>query len=290
MRLMHHNRRDLLKLGASGACLLAVPAAFAAPKKPRKIPIALQLYSIREECKKDLHGTLAKVKEMGFEGVEFAGYHQYEGDAAGLKKRLAELKLGIAGTHVKAANFEPDKLEQTIAFHKALGCKYLIVPGDGRFSDKEKSVEYARLLTATSKALKRHGLFCGHHNHTSEFEKAEGDKTYWDLFAERTPKEVILQQDIGWTTVAGLDPVALIKKHPGRTKLCHIKAKLPKGTEGKKPILGQDVADWRTIVAALSAFGGTEWLTVEQEDYPDGMSPLEASKASLDGLKKLLAA
>lgn len=287
--LFHPSRRALLT-GAAGALAFARLSPALAAARLKKIPISIQLYSVRDACKKDFDGTLAKLAQMGFDGVEFAGYHDYKEDPVGLRKKLDSLKLKAAATHVGADNFSPEKIKDTIAFHKTIGCKFLIVPGDKRFSDKEKSKEYAELLNRTSVALKPHGLFCGHHNHTSEFDKAEGDKTYWDLFAERTKKEVVLQQDCGWTVVAGLDPVALIKRYPGRTKVTHIKAKIPKGVEGKKPIIGQDVADWKKIVAACAEFGGTEWLTVEQEDYPDGMSSMEAVQASLQGLKKLLAA
>jgi sugar phosphate isomerase/epimerase len=281
------SRRALLAGGAAGLAGLAGPRLARAAAKPRTIPIALQLWSVRDEVGKDLDGTLKKVAEMGFQGVEFAGYHKYKDDPAGLRKKLDELGLKAAGTHIPAGSFEPDKIGKTIEFHKALGCRFLIVPGDRRFNDPEKSKEYARLLTDAAVALKKEGLFCGHHNHTQEFDKV-GDKTYWDLFAERTSKDVILQQDIGWTTMAGLDPVALVKRHPGRTRTCHIKAKLPKGTQGKRPILGEDVVDWKRVIAALAASGGTEWLVVEQEDYPDGLSPMETTKRSLDGLKKIL--
>lgn len=282
------SRRAVLELGAAGAAFVTARPLVAAPKA-KKLPIALQLWSIREECGKDMDAALAKVKEMGFDGVEFAGYHKYAKDAAGLRKRLDALGLKVAGTHIRADSFGPDKIKETIAFHKTIGCNLLIVPGDKRFTDAEGSKEYARLLTEAGAALKPEGLACGHHNHTHEFEKAPGgDKTWWDLFAERTSKDVVLQQDIGWTVVAGHDPIALIKRYPGRTRSAHIKAKLPKGTTGKKPIIGQDVADWKTIIATLRAHGGTEWLTVEQEDYPDGLSPMEATQASFTGLKKIL--
>ncbi len=280
-----------MKLSAAGVLALAHGApALAAPKKavPRKIPIGLQLYSVRDACAKDMDGTLARVAEMGFAGVEFAGYHSYGKDPEGLRKKLDALKLKVAGTHIRADSFGPDKLKATIDFHKTIGCRFLIVPGDGRFTDPEKSKDYAKVMTETAAALKPEGLFCGHHNHTKEFEKA-GDKTYWDLFAERTSKDVILQNDLGWTKLAGYDPVDTIKRYPGRTRTAHFKAKLPKGAEGKKPFIGQDIMDWKGIIVACDEVGGTEWFTIEQEDYPDGLSPLDCVRTSLTGLKKILA-
>lgn len=283
------SRRQVLRAGLAGVAVTAFAnRAFAAPKL-RKIPISLQLWSLKDACAKDFDGTLAKVAEMGFQGVEFAGYHNYQDDAKGLRKRLDALKLKAAATHIKAASFAPDQIDKTIAFHKELGCRYLIVPGDGRFSDPAKSEEYAKLLGEASQKLKRAGMFCGHHNHTEEFKIASGDKTYWDLFAERTPKEVVLQQDVGWSSFAGLDPVALVKKYPGRTRVTHFKAKLPKGADpAKKPFIGEDTIDWKSLVVACSQVGGTDWITVEQEEYPDGLSPEACVKRSLDGLKGIL--
>ena len=130
-------------------------------------------------------------------------------------------------------------------------------------------------------------MACGYHNHTREFKK-DGDKTYWDLFAERTTKDVILQQDCGWTFAAGFDPVEYVKKYPGRTRTAHFKPTVRKEDTGKKAILGQDAVDWRAVYAACASVGGTEWIVVEQETYPDGKSPMECTRESLAGLKKLL--
>lgn len=286
------SRREVLRSGTAGALGLVGAAhgltARAAAKPLRRIPVAVQLYSVRQECGKDFDAALKKIAEMGFEGVEFAGYHKYGEDPAGLRKTLDALKLKAAGTHIGAKAFLPENIKKTIAFHKTIGCRFLIVPGDGRYSHPEQSKEYAKLLTEAAAQLKADGLFCGHHNHTTEFKK-DGDKTYFDLFAERTSKDVVIQQDVGWTVAAGLDPVAIVKKYPGRIKTTHIKAKLPKGTEGKKPFIGEDVTDWKAVITACAEVGGTEWLVVEQEDYPDGIAPMDATKRSLDGLKKILA-
>ena len=130
-------------------------------------------------------------------------------------------------------------------------------------------------------------MFCGYHNHTGEFRK-DGDETYWDLFAQRTSKAVILQQDCGWAAAAGQDPVELIKRYPGRTKVTHFKPAVLGNDASKKPILGQDSVHWAAVIDACRKYGGTEWITVEQEQYPDGKSPMESTELSLKGLKKLL--
>jgi sugar phosphate isomerase/epimerase len=282
----HLSRRDVLKLTVAGIVLGRSGGRMLAADKKR-IPISVQLYSVRDACSKDFDATLKQMADMGFEGVEFAGYHKYAKDAPGLRKKLDELHLKAAATHIGAGEFEADKLEKTIEFHKTIGCRFLIVPGDRRFTDPEKSKEFAELMTKTAEKLKPQDLFCGYHNHTGEFQK-DGDKTYWDLFAERTSKDVVLQQDVGHSVYAGMDPVALVKKYPGRTKTTHIKGRLPQGTQGKKPFVGEDVVDWKSYLATCYEVGGTEWFSIEQEDYPDGMSPADCTKRSLDGLKKIL--
>lgn len=286
-------RRTFLAVSAAGVTLAVAGTALAAKRKqPRKIGIALQLWSIREDAAKDMDAALKSAADLGFEGVEFAGFHKYAKDAQGLRKKLDELKLKAAGSHVGASAFAADKLQETIDFHKTIGCRYLIVAGDKRFSDPAASVEYAKVMNDAAKALKPAGLFCGHHNHTEEFKKVgdkPNDKTYWDLFIERTKKDVAIEHDIGWSTMAGFDPVVLIKRYPGRTKLAHLKAKLPEGVKDKKPFIGQDTIDWRGVIKACDEAGGTEWFIVEQEDYPKGMTPIECVKTSLDGLKAILA-
>jgi sugar phosphate isomerase/epimerase len=280
------SRRDILKWSAVGAAALAGPRSLFAQDKKR-IPIGLQLYSVRDVAGKDFDGALKQVAEMGFEGVEFAGYGKYGKDPEGLRKLLDSLKLKAAGTHIGADNFKEDKIKATIAFHKTIGCSFLIVPGDKRFTQPEPSKEYAEFMTKAAETLKAEGLFTGHHNHTQEFAKADGDKTYFDLFAERTSKDVILQQDMGHTMAAGVDPTAIVKKYPGRIKTTHLKNR-PAKASGKKPYIGEDNFDWKAYVTACYEVGGTEWFTLEQEEYPDGKTSMECTKISLDGLKGVL--
>ncbi len=280
------SRRDAVKMGAAGALALAAPGALAAAPPP-KIGLGVQLYSVRDVCAKDFDAALKQVAAMGFEGVEFAGYHKYAADAAGLRKRLDALGLRAAGTHIRAAAFAGDELKKTIEFHQAIGCTLLIVPGDGRFTDPEKSKEFADSMNRTAEALKPLGMSCGYHNHVKEFEKS-GDKSWWDLFAERTTKDVVLQIDFGHAIFAGVDGPALVRKSPGRVKTTHIKGRLPRGAQRKKPFVGQDAGDWKAIVTVCAEVGGTEWFTIEQEDYPDGKSSMECTKISLDGFKAIL--
>jgi sugar phosphate isomerase/epimerase len=253
-----------------------------------KLPVALQLYSIRNDCAKDFDAALAEVAQMGFDGVEFAGYHKYDGKPAELRKKLDELNLKVAATHIGTGNFQGDSLKRAIDFHQTIGCRFLIVPGDRDFTNPEKCEALALIFNQTAATLKPLGMACGYHNHTGEFKK-HGDKTFWDLFAERTTKDVILQQDCGWTAAAGLDPVEMMKRYPGRMRSTHFKPTVVNNEPGKKAFLGQDSVDWAAVIEGCHQYGGTEWITLEQEAYPDGKTPMECSAISFAALKKLLA-
>jgi sugar phosphate isomerase/epimerase len=258
----------------------------AAAVAPR-IPIAVQMYSVRGDCKRDFDAALEQVAAMGFEGVEFAGYYTYANRGPELRKRLDALKLKAAGTHVGLETLQGDALKATIEFHQAIGCRFLVVPGNAAFTDSEKSKALADTFNQLAATLKPLGMACGYHNHTGEFKK-DGDKTFWDLFAERTSTDVILQQDCGWTTAAGFDAVAYVKKYPGRTRTVHFKPFAREGDAGRKAILGQDSVDWAAIHEACASVGGTEWIVVEQETYPDGKTPMECTQESLAGLKAIV--
>jgi sugar phosphate isomerase/epimerase len=275
-------------LGLAGAAPIAwafgrhLPASAAG-----RIPIAVQLYSVRKDCAQNFDTALEQVAAMGFAGVEFAGYFNYAGRAAELKNRLDALHLKVAGTHVGTSTLRGDALQATIEFHQAIGCRFLIVPGDPAFVDPEKSKALADTFNQVAETLRPLGMACGYHNHKGEF-TTDGGKTYWDLFAERTTKDVVLQQDCGWTFAAGLDPVAYVKKYPGRTRTTHFKPTVREGDAGKRAILGQDSVNWPAVYAACQSDGGTEWIVIEQELYPDGKSAMDCTRESLAGLKAIV--
>lgn len=280
-------RRSFLEL--AGAAPLALAAARSIPLlAAARIPVALQLYSVRGDCAKDFDAALAAVAAMGFEGVEFAGYYAYEKDAPALAARLKALNLKAAGTHIRTSSLVGDALKAAIDFHQAIGCRFLIVPSDQAFTDPEKSKALADTFNQAAAVLKPLGMACGYHNHVNEFKK-DGDRTFWDLFAERTTKDVILQQDCGWSMAAGQDPAAYIRKYPGRSRTVHFKPTVREGDAGRKAIFGQDSVDWRSVYDACRSVGGTEWIVLEQEVYPDGRTPMDATRESFEGVRKLLA-
>lgn len=281
------SRRSFLGLAGVAPLALAIGQSCARAAQARRIPLAVQLYSVRADCRRDFDAALGEVAAMGFEGVEFAGYYTYADRAPELRARLDALGLKAAGTHIGLETLQGDALKAAIDFHQAIGCRFLVVPGNPAFVDPERSKALADTFNQLAETLKPLGMACGYHNHTNEFKK-DGGETFWDLFAARTSQDVILQQDCGWTSAAGLDPAAYVRKYPGRTRTTHFKPFAPQGDPDRKPILGQDAVDWAAVYAACASVGGTEWIVVEQEIYPDGKTPMACTRESLAGLKGIL--
>jgi len=281
------SRRQFVVSSILGAAAVAAGRGLGAQLATGKLPIAVQLYSVRDDCAVDFNAALAQLAKMGFTGVEFAGYHSYSGKPKELRAQLDKLGLKVAATHIGTPTLRGDALQKSIEFHQQIGCKYLIVAGDGDFTHPEKSKALAEFFNETAAKLKPHGMACGYHNHTGEFAKI-GDTNHWELFAKRTSGDVILQVDCGWAADAGQDCAELMRRHPGRMKVVHIKPIVIKGEAGKKAIFGQDSVNWSPVLKACREVGGTEWLTLEQEAYPDGMSPMECTKLSLAALTQSL--
>jgi sugar phosphate isomerase/epimerase len=277
---------NTIKRNALMLCMmLAASAAAQAATSPR---LAVQLWSVKDEIKQDFEGTLTKLAGLGFQGVEFAGeFGKYQADPAGLAAFLKKTGLQCAGAHMHVDKLDAANFKATTDFYRSLGCKRLIISMDQRGASKDGTADLAKELSAVSAKLAGQGMQLGYHNHEQEM-LGQKDQTNWDLLAKNTPPNFILQQDVGWTTYAGQDPVYYVDKYPGRTVTTHFKAKLAKGVSGT-PIIGQDRTDWSGLSKAVRKVGGTEWIIIEQEEYPNGMGQLETVAASMRGLQAVLA-
>jgi len=255
---------------------------------PAMPQLSVQLWSVKNQVKADFKGTLKQLSAMGFSGVEFANeFGEFKGDAKAVKTILDELGLQGSGAHVSFEQLNDENIADTIAFYQTLGIDMLIVGWDERAWHPEGIKEVVSLLNKVDKKLAPLGMKTGFHNHDHEFDAYNGI-TYWDYLAQNTSQSVVLQQDVGWTTYAGQDPVDYVKRYPGRTLTTHYKVKLPEGTEGKLPIIGQDTIDWLSLLNANINVGGTKWIVVEQEEYPNNLAPLEAVALSLKGLNSYI--
>jgi sugar phosphate isomerase/epimerase len=279
------NTIKALTMAAITSVSLSAMAADVAPTSPQ---LSVQLWSVKDNVAKDFEGTLKKLKAMGFQGVEFAGnFGAYANDPKGLKAFLDKTGLKASAAHVPFEKLNAENFDATVAFYKAIDCKYLIIPMDMRAFTTDGAKEVAADLAAIQTKLTPHGMHTGYHNHEGEMLGKMGE-TPWDVIGTNTTKEVVLQQDVGWTEVAGKDPIAFIKAYPGRTITTHYKASAPKPGNTEHPIIGQDTTDWKALIEANKTYGGTLWLVVEQESYPEGMTPMQSVEASLKGLQKVI--
>jgi len=250
-----------------------------------KIPIALQLFSVREDCARDLPGTLKAVAEMGYDGVEFAGY--YNRTAKELRKMVDDLGLKVAGTHIGLNTLQGDELEKTIEFNKILGNKFLIVPWipEELRNSKQAWLNVAQLFSDVSKKVKRKGMRVGYHNHHMEFIPIDGEMP-WDIFYGAASPDVVMQLDTGNALHGKIsvdEVLAIMKRYPGRAVTVHLKEF---SATNPKAIIGEGDMKWKQFFKLCETVGGTEWYIVEQESY--AYPPLECVKRCVENLRKML--
>lgn len=274
------SRREFFHRAGLGTAMVAfgVPLVQTSQAAPRgkKIPVGLQLYSIREQCQKDLPGMLAAVSQIGYKGVEFAGY--YGRNAKELRKMLDDNGLVCCGTHTPYESVSPAKLQETIEFNQTIGNKFLIVPWmEGK--SKQDWLAKAKQFNELADQLKSKNMWIGYHAHAGDFKQFDGE-TAWDLFFGNTKKAVIMQLDTSNCAEGGADPVAILKKYPGRAKSIHIKAH----GGGPDAVVGEDKINWKEVFTLCERQGQTDWYVLEHES---GKDPLDAVKRSFEALKKM---
>lgn len=180
--------------------------------------ISLQLYSIHEETKQDFVGSVRRVGEIGFRGVEFAGYGGLTAEEQA--QLLKECGLYSVGTHCGLSVFEKN-FEEELAYSKAIGSKYIICPYS-ELSTLEQVEHLAQVLEEAAEKAAESGIKVGYHNHAHEFVKI-GEQYALDLLMEKTGEQVVLELDVFWAAYAGVDPVEYIRKWGKRVELIHIK-------------------------------------------------------------------
>lgn len=269
------SRRSFGRLTMSGLGVSLIRPAFGSAGAAKKLPVGVQLYCVRNEMPVDMEGTLAVLAEMGFDGVEFADY--FGRSAEDLRKMLDDNGLNCCGTHIYLADMLGDKLGPTVEFNKTLENPYLIVrwlPEELRNSKQgfQKTID---LFNEAAANLRPHGMRVGYHNHDYIFEEIDG-RLMWNMLADGTDKDVILQLDTGHAAGIGLDPVELLKRNKGRTVTLHVK---PYSKNNPDAFLDKDDLDWEAIFEVAEAVGGTEWYIVEYER--EAVPPLKALEANL---------
>lgn len=273
-------RREFLQraaLGTAGAALgLAGCTTMTAHKK---IPVGLEMYSVREQCKTDFPGTIAAVAKIGYKGVEFAGY--WGRSAKEIRRMVDDNGLVTCGTHTPYEALQPDKIDATIEFNQIIGNQFIICPYMTGKS-KEDWLAKAREFNALSDKLRPLGLWIGYHAHSHDFQKFDGE-TAWDIFFGNTKPEVIMQLDTSNCCDGGADPVAVLNKYPGRVRTIHIK---PNGG-GPEAVIGEDKINWPGVFEFCETKGNTKWYVVEHETSRDPIATVRRTYEVLRGLGKV---
>ena len=305
---MNISRRDFFGSAAFAGAAAALPGccSFCCCAKPQ---VAVQLYSIhqyiggvRDRKTKALikpgvgiAKALEDVAKIGYKGVELAG--KYGLKAKELKKLLDDNGLVACGDHVGGwRNIQGDKLKELAEYNLELGNTTLICPGatgpdnmnwsnpvwDAKCDEHMKFIcEFFNERAQVAKSL---GCKVGIHNHMWEFQlKNKKGETFWDLFFSGTSKDVLMEQDVGWTTCAGYDPCEQYRKYPGRSVTLHAKENgMGKNVTKFDAILGQPGqpgakgVDWDKLAPVADA-DGVKWWVVECERHFDGLMPVTES-------------
>ena len=269
-------------------------------------PIAVQVYSVRDDAEADLAGTFRKIKEMGYDGVEFAGLYGHSPEY--VKGVCDALGLVPISAHIPLADMlaDPDK---TFSDYAKIGCRFAAVPyvteerrpGAPLF---EQTIEDIKKLGACAK---KYGITLLYHNHDFEFKKI-GDKYGLDVLYESVSPDLLQTElDTCWVNVGGEEPAPFIEKYSGRAPVVHLKdffmsGKLPEhlyaliGLDDDKKDDEPSTFEFRPVghgmqnmpaILEASEKAGAEWVVVEQDEPSMGLSRLESVKASIEYLKSI---
>jgi len=257
----------------AAAALTAAPSGLMAAAAYKKCPIGVQLYSVSSDFNKDVPGTLAGLKKIGYDGVEFAGYAGKA--AAEMKKMLDDNGLKAAGSHIQGGlpRLQQDAgFQSEVDYNKTIGNDRLIIAmGNARTIDDWKKM--ADAFSAVAAKLKPLGLRLGYHNHTGEFTAVDGQTPEYVFFDQAGP-DVFVQLDVGHCLHGGGDPVAVIKKYNSRLVTMHIKDYNP-ATRGD--IVGEGAVKWPDVLDACSTCPNLQWYTIEEEVSRGGLTSVEKS-------------
>lgn len=250
---------------------------------PEKRPICLQLYTVRDDATRDFAETISRVAEIGYAGVEIAGYGSAQ-TAIAVRQILDDNNLFACGAHVGLDLMESD-LGRVVEESQILGYEYVSVPylADNR---RKTLADYQALgaqLNTIGQTLKDAGIQLCYHNHAFEFEKFGGDTFGFDaLFASADPELLMVEMDTFWVKKAGEDPADYVRKYKNRVPLVHLKDMT---LDGNFAEVGEGMIDYAALLAACET-SGVRFYIVEQ-DRTFNHAPIDSIKISFDNLKKM---
>ena len=266
----------------------------------KKFPIALQVYSVRDAAEKDFAGTMRKVKEMGYDGVELAG--TYGLSVAEVKAILDQVGLELVSAHV--AVFELQK-EDVLEAYAATGMKYVAIPWMTGPETTEGVADAIAVIEDIAKAAKAKGMQLLYHNHDFEFKKVDGAYVLDQYYGKITEDLLKTELDTCWVNVGGEVPADYLLKYSGRAPVLHLKDFVGSKSENMYELIGDDKAkadsagqfelrpvgsgkqDFPAILAAAEK-AGTQWVVVEQDSPSLGKNSMECAQMSINYLKTIM--
>ncbi|WP_321473072.1 sugar phosphate isomerase/epimerase family protein [uncultured Paludibaculum sp.] len=266
--------------------LATAAAASVVSAKGKKIPVGLELFSVRDLLQKDMMDTVRQVAKLGYQGVEFfSPYFSWTpAQAKDVRKLLDELNIKAYSTHNSASSFAPENIEKAIELNTIIGSKFIVMASSGRVEGLDGWKKVAATLTQGHEKFEKAGIRGGYHNHQTEFKPLDGTRPI-EILAKETPKTFMLQLDIGTCIEAGSDPVAWINQNPGRINCIHCKDWSSDKALGYKVLFGEGVAPWKKIFEAAEKKGGIEYYLVEQEG--SRFSSIESAQRCLESFQKI---
>jgi sugar phosphate isomerase/epimerase len=300
---MKTSRRTFIKTGAlaaAGAALLKNNAFASAPKKGI---VGLQLYSIREEMKKDPLASLKEVAKMGYTYVEHANYvdGKFYGYAPKeFRKVLDDLGLKMVSGHTVfgKSHWDSTKKDFSDSWRKLvddaaiLGQKYVVSPSmdETMRNNYDDFRGYMDIFNKCGELCNKQGMKFGYHNHSFEFaESLNGEKLFDIMMKSMDPKKVVVQLDMGNLYNGGAIAIDVVKQYPGRFENLHVKDEIeaPAGSREKyeSTIIGEGIVNTKEVTDLATKIGGAQVYIIEQESY-QGKTPMECVKKDLEIMKK----
>ncbi|MDQ1913911.1 sugar phosphate isomerase/epimerase [Paenibacillus sp. GD4] len=243
--------------------------------------IAVQLYTLREECKSNFPKVLREISQMGYDGVQFAGFHDY--DPLELKAVISETGLGVAGMHY-SYKFLAENTAQAIEEAKLFGTPDLVCSSmiqelrstEGYIAAKEE-------LNAIAKRIKPKGMRLSYHNHAYEFDTSiDGRDALSYLLEPAEENDILAEIDVYWVKRGGRDVTSFLKPYVGRMPIIHLKDMSDDAEKSFAPV-GTGTIDFTSILQWGEA-SGVEWYVVEQDVCKS--DPMECVRTSLAHLSK----
>ncbi|HJZ95863.1 MAG TPA: sugar phosphate isomerase/epimerase [Candidatus Solibacter sp.] len=267
------------------AAAAAAPLAFSAA---RNVPVGIELYSVRHEMDKDTLATVKTIAKMGYAVVEFYGpYYQWTTDfAKQVRKAMDDGGIRCNSTHNGAQSFTDAGIGKAIELNQILGAKYVVMASAGRTSTLDDWRRVAETLTKSMDKFRPVGLSAGYHNHQTEFRTVDSKRPI-EIIAAGTPKDFMLQLDVGTCVEVGEDPVAWINANPGRIRSLHLKdwASGDDKEKGYRVLFGEGQSPWQKIFDAAERVGGVEYYLIEQEG--SRFSEFETAEKCLAAYRKM---